>query len=168
MRSLDLARLTRAFAPVAALVASGSSSCSSQSSEAYGACTWPASLNGSGPGACTVGRAYLACHYSSGVVCEGGVGASSAGAVTQECISNDPGICDGCESTSGPPTCTNQCRPDEYALSCGGPPMVSADGASALTISSRRRLAEASEGHRRAMVTRAVPAADNLQFGGCP
>jgi hypothetical protein len=68
------------------------------------ACQWPASLNDAGPGACTVGRAYVVCSYPSG----GG----------ELCISDDPTSCPGFSSTA----CTNKCAPNEYAVSCGGPP----------------------------------------------
>jgi hypothetical protein len=91
-------------------------------------CKWPTSLDDAGPGACGVGRAYVKCTYPSGVSCEGGVGASSPGGLTMLCISEDPTSCSGCESISGPPTCTNMCAPNEYAVSCGGPPRFSSDG----------------------------------------
>jgi hypothetical protein len=79
-------------------------------------------------GACTVGRAYVVCKYPSGVVCDGGFGASSPGGINMLCISDDPAGCPGCSATSGTATCMNRCAPNEYAVSCGGPPMQLPDG----------------------------------------
>lgn len=93
-----------------------------------GQCNWPANLNDGGPGACSVGRAYVECMYPLGVECEGGTGASSPSGLTQGCLSNDPTRCSGCSSTSGTATCKSQCAPDQYAVSCGGPPMFSPNG----------------------------------------
>jgi hypothetical protein len=96
----------------------------------YGPCSWPASLNDGGPGACTVGRAYVTCSYPVGVTCEGGLGASGGqGGIEMGCISDDPTSC-GCTSTSGAATCRNMCAPNEYAVSCGGPPHFDEDGSS--------------------------------------
>jgi hypothetical protein len=90
------------------------------------ACAWPANLADAGPGACRVGRAFVECTYSSGVVCEGGAGVSFA---TMACISDDPTSCSGCGSIAGAATCTSMCAPNEYAVSCGGPPhFPSSDG----------------------------------------
>lgn len=100
----------------------------SKASAAPSTCKWPASLNDAGPGACRVGRAYVECKYPSGVSCDGGLGASSPGGLTMLCISDDPTSCQGCDSISGPATCTNMCAPNEYAVSCGGPPLFSGDG----------------------------------------
>jgi hypothetical protein len=91
-------------------------------------CHWPASLNDAGPGACAVGRAYVSCSYPTGVSCEGGGGASSKSGVSMGCISDDPTSCEGCGSTSGAATCKSICAPNEYAVSCGGPPHPSNDG----------------------------------------
>jgi hypothetical protein len=91
-------------------------------------CHWPASLDDAGPGACSVGRAYVECVYPSGVSCEAGGGAFSPGGVTMGCISDDPTSCTGCASTAGAATCTDKCAPNEYAVSCGGPPHFSVDG----------------------------------------
>jgi hypothetical protein len=100
----------------------------SKASDALSTCEWPASLNEAGPGACRVGRAYVECKYPSGVSCDGGLGGSSPGGLTMLCISDDPTSCQGCDSISGPSTCTNMCAPNEYAVSCGGPPLISSDG----------------------------------------
>jgi hypothetical protein len=81
------------------------------------ACAWPANLADAGPGACRVGRAFVGCTYPSGVICEGGTGASFP---TMACISDDPTSCSGCGSIAGAATCTNMCAPNEYAVSCGG------------------------------------------------
>jgi hypothetical protein len=96
--------------------------------DAYGQCRWPASLDDAGPGACLVGRAYVQCSYPSGVTCDGGEGAFSPEGITQLCISNDPASCSGCNSTEGAATCKSVCAPNEYAMSCGGPPRGSPDG----------------------------------------
>lgn len=98
--------------------------------DAYGQCTWPAYLDDAGPGACTVGRAYVQCSYPSGVTCEGGGGAFSPHGIDQDCISNDPASCSGCTSTTGAATCKSICAPNKYAVSCGGPPHLSPDGSS--------------------------------------
>jgi len=95
---------------------------------ALGQCPWPASLNDAGPGACTVGRAFVECSYPSGVVCDGGLGASGGSGITMLCISDDPTSCSGCASTAGAATCKNRCAANEYAVSCGGPPIPSPDG----------------------------------------
>jgi hypothetical protein len=96
--------------------------------DAYGQCTWPAYLDDAGPGACGVGRAFVQCSYPSGVTCDGGGGAFSPQGVDQDCISNDPASCSGCTSTTGAATCKSICAPNEYAVSCGGPPDFSPDG----------------------------------------
>jgi hypothetical protein len=102
-----------------------------QSAATPSACHWPASLDDAGPGACTVGRAYVECVYPSGVSCEAGGGAFSPGGLTMGCISDDPTSCTGCASTAGAATCTDKCGPNEYAVSCGGPPHPpSGDGGS--------------------------------------
>src|SRR3984957_216292 len=90
-------------------------------------CHWPASLDDAGPGACSVGRAYVECIYPSGVSCEGGPAAFSPGGVTMGCISGDPTSCTGCASTAGAATCTDKCAPNEYAVSCGRPPPPPSD-----------------------------------------
>ncbi len=83
-----------------------------------GACHWPENLNDAGPGACTVGLAYLNCMYPSGVGC----GASSSpGPLFMSCISGDTTGCPGCDPIQGG-TCENKCGPGQYAVSCGGPP----------------------------------------------
>jgi hypothetical protein len=102
----------------------------SQPTTALPACHWPASLDDAGPGACGVGRAYVKCTYPSGVSCEAGGGASSPGGLTMLCLSDDPTSCAGCVSIAGAATCTDMCAPDEYAVSCGGPPQFSNDGGS--------------------------------------
>ncbi len=71
-------------------------------------CHWPESLNDAGPGACTVGRAYVVCHFPSGAGCL--------------CISDDPTSCPNCGPVTGA-TCQNVCAQGEYAVSCGGPPI---------------------------------------------
>jgi hypothetical protein len=101
----------------------------SEASTAPSTCQWPASLNDAGPGACSVGRAYVKCTYPTGVSCEGGEGASSRqGGLTMLCISDDLTSCSGCGSTAGTATCTDLCAPNEYGLSCGGPPHFNPDG----------------------------------------
>ncbi|MEO8901941.1 MAG: hypothetical protein ABI627_10475 [Polyangiaceae bacterium] len=71
-------------------------------------CTWPASLNDAGLGACGVGRAYVNCTGPSG------------GCL---CLSDDPTTCAACaEQFQGPLTCVSECAANEYAVSCGGPP----------------------------------------------
>ena len=108
--------------------ASESATGKSEASTAPSTCQWPASLNDAGPGACSVGRAYVKCTYPSGVNCEAGGGASSPEGLTMLCISDDPTSCSGCGSTAGAATCTDMCAPNEYALSCGGPPHFNPDG----------------------------------------
>ncbi len=108
--------------------ASESTTAKSEATATPSTCQWPASLNDAGPGACSVGRAYVRCTYPSGVSCEGGPGASSPDGLTMGCISEDLTNCSGCGSTSGAATCTDMCAPNEYALSCGGPPRLTADG----------------------------------------
>jgi hypothetical protein len=108
--------------------ASESTTAKSEAIATPSTCQWPASLNDAGPGACSVGRAYVQCAYPSGVSCEGGPGASSPDGLTMGCISEDLTNCSGCGSTSGAATCTDMCAPNEYALSCGGPPRLTADG----------------------------------------
>ena len=78
-----------------------------------GQCRWPDSLDDAGPGACSVGRAYIQCTYPSGAGCA--------------CLSDDPTGCPGCGPASGA-VCTSVCSAGEYAVSCGGPPLVLADG----------------------------------------
>jgi hypothetical protein len=81
------------------------------SAAATQACRWPESLNDAGPGvrACGVGRAFVECTYPSGAGCG--------------CISDDPTSCPGCGPASGA-TCRSRCAPNEYAVSCGGPPAL--------------------------------------------
>lgn|GEM_PF-5289772 len=90
-----------------------------------GQCQWPASLNDGGLGACHVGRAYVECAYPEGVTCEDGTGSSSPDGLTLLCLSNDRASCSGCSSTAGTATCTSKCGVNEYAVSCGGPPLPS-------------------------------------------
>ncbi len=92
--------------------------------QTLGTCHWPDSLNDAGSGACTVGRTYLNCRFPSGVGC-GAV--SSPGPLTEGCISSDLTGCPGCDPAVGA-TCEDQCGPDEYAVSCGGPPHFADDG----------------------------------------
>jgi hypothetical protein len=94
---------------------------------AAGQCRWPGSLNDAGPGVrgCTVGRAFLKCTFPSGVGCHG---VSSTGPLGELCISNDPTHCSDCSSLPSGATCRNQCPPGEYAVSCGGPPLLEPDG----------------------------------------
>ena len=86
-----------------------------------GQCRWPDNLNDAGPGvrACQVGRAFLQCIYPSGVAC----GAISSGPLTELCISDDPTSCPNCRPLPSGATCTDQCAPGHYAVSCGGPPL---------------------------------------------
>jgi hypothetical protein len=100
----------------------------------YGQCSWPASLYDAGPGSCTAGRAFVSCSYPVGVTCEGGLGgAVGSGGLDMGCISDDPTSCAGCTSISGIATCHDMCGPDQYAVSCGGPPHFDEDGGSNFT-----------------------------------
>lgn len=92
------------------------------SMESGGQCRWPDSLNDAGPGvrACQVGRALVQCTYPSGIAC----GVTSSGPLTEWCISDDPTSCPNCRPLPSGATCTNQCAPGQYAVSCGGPPLV--------------------------------------------
>jgi hypothetical protein len=45
--------------------------------------------------------------------------------ITGLCLSDDPTACQGPNAI---PHCTDQCEADEYAVSCGGPPVLDADG----------------------------------------
>jgi hypothetical protein len=104
---------------------SGTSGSSSDGApQTLGTCHWPDSLNDAGPGACTVGRAYLNCTFPSGAGCGAVV---SPGPLTESCISSDVTGCPGCDPAPGA-TCKDQCGPDEYAVSCGGPPHFPDDG----------------------------------------
>jgi len=78
-----------------------------------GQCRWPDSLDDGGPGACAVARAYVQCTYPSGAGCF--------------CLNDDPTSCPECGPNTGA-VCTSVCAPDEYAVSCGGPPRVLSDG----------------------------------------
>jgi hypothetical protein len=84
-------------------------------------CQWPDSLNDAGPGvrACAVGRAFVECTYPSGTAC----GVSASGTLTELCISDDPTQCPKCGPPPSGATCHNRCGPNEYAVSCGGPPL---------------------------------------------
>jgi hypothetical protein len=84
-------------------------------------CQWPDSLNDAGPEvrACRVGRAFLECTYPSGTAC----GASASGTLTVLCISDDPTQCPKCGPPPSGATCRNLCGPNDYAVSCGGPPL---------------------------------------------
>jgi hypothetical protein len=88
---------------------SGSGTGLSSSSSNTAACNGPSGFPEAGPGvvACTVGRAYLKCATSGGGGCL--------------CISDDPSQCPGCGPSKGF-SCTNQCLPGWYGVSCGGPP----------------------------------------------
>ncbi len=89
------------------------------------ACSWPAIYNVDAStvgasGACTAGRAYLACTGSNG----GG----------ELCVSDSLTQCPGPNATPGVTysNCQNQCHDDEYVLICGaiGPPMADASATS--------------------------------------
>lgn len=82
---------------------------SEEASGEAGQCRWPDIFDDAGPGvrACHVGAAYVSCGYPSGLGCG--------------CISDDPTGCPGCNTASGA-TCQDQCGPNQYGLSCGGPP----------------------------------------------
>lgn len=95
-------------------------------SDGGGHCRWPDSLNDAGPGVrgCGVGRAFLECTFPSGVSCS----ARGSGPLTELCISDDPTKCSDCTSLPSGATCHNRCGAGEYAVSCGGPPLLSPDG----------------------------------------
>jgi hypothetical protein len=110
---------------IATLACSSSTSSSAapdahDDSQTGGQCHWPDSLNDAGPGACTVGLAYLRCTFESGVGCGA---TSSPGPLFLGCISNDLTGCPGCDPAVGG-TCENMCGANQYALACGGPPGV--------------------------------------------
>jgi hypothetical protein len=101
---------------------------SSDASSQLPACSWPSPVD-AGPGACRVGRAYVGCTYPSGVTCDdGSTYTSTPGGVTMLCVSDDPTSCPGCRPISGTATCKSKCAPEQYAMSCGGPPRFTSDG----------------------------------------
>jgi hypothetical protein len=122
-----LARLASPVLAAAACTSAGPDGAGGGSVDA-GQCSWPTYLDDAGPGACHVGRAFVQCTYSSGVVCDGGPSVYSPAGLDMGCLSEDPTSCAGCVSTSGPATCHDVCPLDQYAVSCGGPPLVSPDG----------------------------------------
>lgn len=81
------------------------------SARAHRVCNPPVSLEDAGPHvrACTFGRAFLECTFPGGGGCL--------------CISDAPSACRGCAAP-----CQNRCGDGEYAVSCGGPPLLSEDG----------------------------------------
>lgn len=107
------------IAAISVLIAVSAEACGQSSTNTMGvgavttlpACTWPAAFDprDAATGQCTAARLYLSCVGSNG----GGEG----------CLSNDSMECPGPNPTPGVSYshCTNQCRPDEYALGCGGP-----------------------------------------------
>jgi hypothetical protein len=80
-----------------------------------------------GPGACQLGRAYVACDYPVGASCDGGGTLAGQGGVHMGCISDDPTTC-GCSSIAGSATCRSICADNEYAVRCGGLPRHLPDG----------------------------------------
>jgi hypothetical protein len=88
-------------------------------------CAWPTPVD-AGPGACRVGRFHLECHFPEGATCDSGQSYTGTGGVRMLCVSDDPTGCPGCHPTSGSVTCTSKCAANQYATSCGGPPMRAA------------------------------------------
>jgi len=81
------------------------------SDAAVPACTWSPTLaaDGSATGQCRAARLALSCRGSNG---DGLL-----------CLSESPAECPGFNPTPGVTysDCADQCRPDEYAVACGGP-----------------------------------------------
>ena len=73
------------------------------------ACAWPAALDStdaSSSSACHAARAFVQCIYPGG---------------GEGCLSGNPTKCEGPAPLPGPASCQDQCREDEYAVSCGAP-----------------------------------------------
>lgn len=80
-----------------------------ESTSAAHQCTLP-SAGDVNAGACSIGRALVSC-------------SSPNGGCT--CLSDDPKTCAGCSEQLGADVeCENKCAPNEYAVSCGGPPKL--------------------------------------------
>jgi hypothetical protein len=78
-----------------------------------GQCHWQDGLYDGGPGVCAVARAYLACTDPVRGACH--------------CLSDDPTSCPECGPSTGA-VCKSLCASNEYAVSCGGPLDLLADG----------------------------------------
>jgi hypothetical protein len=93
--------MTRCLITVACLTAPGLlAACST--SGATGPCKMADSTSDAGLHACTFGRAFYDCETSQG------------GSL---CVTDG----DGCGNSSG---CVDQCASNEYAVACGGPPLM--------------------------------------------
>jgi hypothetical protein len=84
--------------------------CSSASNTADGSvlssqCSWAASLNDAGPGACSAERALVTCTDQAGDSCVG--------------LSDDPMTCSGCGSGFTNPV--SKCGAARYGVVCGSP-----------------------------------------------
>ena len=96
------------------LAGSGCSSARSQNaadgSTVLAACGWPSSLDrtDAAGGQCVAARTYLSCSRSDGV--------------GELCLSDDASQCPGPNAVGGESfgNCQDLCRPDEYAVACGG------------------------------------------------
>jgi hypothetical protein len=86
------------------------------------ACSLPTPVD-AGADACLIGRFHLQCTYPAGVAFgDGSTFTSPNGPVRDLCVSDDPTGCPGSHPISGVATCESKCAPDQYAISCGGPP----------------------------------------------
>ncbi len=84
-----------------------------------GECRALANTVDAGSAACSVARALVECASSD----------PTSGSC--ECLSDDPTTCAFCrQQLTGEVTCVSKCAANEYAVACGGPPIINGDGTS--------------------------------------